>query len=120
MWRVDQHQHKEQWALVLEINGEQCVTPTGQMQMPKWCVASWVIQVKRMVLFQLLSGSYYGPGSASTYCTTVGGCRGNESIITACAFTTRVPSCYSTNHAGVSCYSKLCLSPTECNRRSDA
>ena len=53
MWRVDQHQHKEQWALVLEINGEQCVTPTGQMQMPKWCVASWVIQVKRMVLFQL-------------------------------------------------------------------
>ena len=53
MWRVDQHQHKEQWGLVLKINGEQCVTPTGQMQMPKWCVASWAIQVKRMVLFQL-------------------------------------------------------------------
>ena len=32
----------------LEINGEQCVTATGQMQMPKWCVASYAIQVKKL------------------------------------------------------------------------
>ena len=51
-WRVDQHQHKEQCGPVLRIDGEQCVTPTGQMQMPKWCVASWVIQVKRIVSSQ--------------------------------------------------------------------
>eukprot|EP00731_Ephydatia_muelleri_P003916 Em0002g92a len=36
-----------------EINGEQCVTPTGQMQMPKWCVASWVIQM--VTLYQVLT-----------------------------------------------------------------
>ena len=53
MWRVDQYQHKEQWGIAPIMNGEQCVTPTGLMQMPKWCVASWVMQVKRMVLFQL-------------------------------------------------------------------
>ncbi|KAL5491262.1 hypothetical protein EMCRGX_G016515 [Ephydatia muelleri] len=48
-------------------------------------------------------GSYYGAGSASSYWTDVGGCRGNESKITACKYTTPV-LCYSTNHAGVSCY----------------
>ena len=64
-------------------------------------------------------GSYYGAGSALYTWTDVGSCRGNESKITACKYTTPVLACYSTNHAGVSCYSTLCLSLTECNRRSD-
>ena len=59
MWRVDQHQHKEQWGLVLKINGEQCVTPTGQMQMPKWCVASLAIQVKKIQWCHPNSDFYY-------------------------------------------------------------
>ena len=73
-------------------------------------VVSTVISLLLSSDGKAILGSYYGAGSASFSWSDVGGCRGNESIITACAFTTPVLSCYSTNHAGVSCYSKLCLS----------
>ena len=120
VWKAGLHQQKEQWACVPAISGEKCATPTGQQRTLKCCAGSWDISVKANCGGRFYScfyfrynlstdgspvlGSYYGQGSASTTWTDVGGCIGNESIITACKSTTPV-TCPNTNHAGVSCSS---------------
>eukprot|EP00731_Ephydatia_muelleri_P022263 Em0014g854a len=52
--------------------------------------------------------SFFGPGMAAITWSDVGGCRGSESAVTSCRFTTPV-DCNSSYYAGVRCFD--CISP---------
>ena len=49
--------------------------------------------------------SFFGPGMAAITWSDVGGCRGSESAVTSCRFTTPV-DCNSSYYAGVRCFGK--------------
>lgn len=64
------------------------------------CIVSTILIIFSSDGRTVLGSIYYEPFTWNY----IWGCRGNESIITACAFTTPMVTC--TNYAGVSCYSK--------------
>lgn len=66
------------------------------------CYVSFSVSSDGQELFR----SYYGLGYESITWDRVGGCRGNESTLAACAYTIPLSTCYNNNRAGVSCYSK--------------
>ncbi|KAL5516603.1 hypothetical protein EMCRGX_G001986 [Ephydatia muelleri] len=70
------------------------------------CDTYWTAAEAKVVCRQL---GYTGKENGF-HMDRVGGCRGNESTLAACAYTIPLSTCYNNNRAGVSCYNSASIS----------